>query len=84
MPSNAEELKNVSIKDYDKNALTDILSVKIDSYKSKTEKLLDYISLVKNPYLFRLGDLAVKVTFEDGGKTLQEKFESLILANLGR
>lgn len=84
MPSNAEELKNVSIKDCDKNALTDILSVKIDSYKSKTEKLLDYISQVKNPYFFRLGDLAVKVTFEDGGKTLQEKFESLILANLGR
>lgn len=84
MPVIAEELKNISVKDCDKSTLTDILSVKIDSYKSKSEKLLDYIAQVKNPYLFRLGDLAVKVTFDEGGKTLQEKVESLILANLGR
>lgn len=84
MPAIAEELKNISIKDCDKSTLTDILSVKIDSYKSKSEKLIDYIAQVKNPYLFRLGDLAVKVTFDEGGKTLQEKVENLILANLGR
>lgn len=84
VPISYNELKTVSIINCDKSALTDILSVKIDSYKSKPEKLFDYISQVKNPYLFRLGDLAVKVTFDDSGKSLQQKFESLILENLGR
>lgn len=83
MPENAEQLKNVSVKDCDKSALTDILTVKIDQYKSTTEKLIDFISQVKNPYLFKLGDLAVKVTFDEGGKSLQQLVESLILANLG-
>ena len=84
MPRNVEELKKLSVKDCDKDGLTDVLSVKIDGYKSKEEKIADYISQVKNPYLFKLGDLAVKVTFDNSGKSLQEQFESLILANLGK
>lgn len=84
MSKSCEEFKNLSIKSCDKSILTDITAVKIDSSKSKSEKLFDYITKVKNPYFFKLGDLAVKVTFEKGGKTLQEKVESLILANLGR
>lgn len=84
MSLNAEQLKNISIKDCNKNALTDISTVKINNYKSKQEKLLSYITQVKNPYLFKLGDLAVKVTFDESEKTLQQKLESLILENLGR
>lgn len=83
MPVNAEQLKNISVKDCDKSMLTDILSVKIDGSKSKSEKLLDYVAQIKNPYLFKLGDLAVKVTFQQKGESLQEKIESLVLANLG-
>ena len=84
MPQIANEFKSLSVKDCDKSTLTDILSIKINSFKPKSEKLIDYIAQIKNPYLFRLGDLAVKVTFYERGKTLQEKMESLILENLGR
>lgn len=80
----ANEFKSLSVKDCDKSTLTDIMSIKIDRRKPKSEKLIDYIAQIKNPYLFRLGDLAVKVTFAERGKTLQEEVESLVLENLGR
>ena len=78
------ELKHASLMDCDKATLVDITEIKIDDAKPSAERMIDFIQKVKNPYLFRVGDVAVKIKFEEGAERLQKKIESLILANLGR
>ena len=56
-------LKTAAIADYSKDSLVDLRDVKIDSGKSVPEKMNDYFEQIKNPYLFKVGDMRVKVSF---------------------
>lgn len=79
-----ENMKQISIKECDKEQLTDLLSIEIDGAKSKDERMLDYIRQVKNPYYFRVGDVAVRLVFDEGGRSFQQCMEELVQANIGR
>ena len=76
--------KDISIKDCNKDLLIDLNSVIIDEHKSKSEKLMDFVNQIKNPYLFCIGDIVIKISFDDSGNSLQERMEKLILENLGK
>lgn len=56
-------LRNVVIADCSKDSLVDLHDVKIDAEKSVPEKMNDYFEQIKNPYLFKVGDVRVKVSF---------------------
>ena len=56
-------LRNVAIADCSKDSLVDLHDVKIDSSKSVVDKMNDYFEQIKNPYLFKVGDIRVKVSF---------------------
>lgn len=56
-------LKTVAIADCSKDSLVDLHDVKIDPSKSVPEKMNDYFEQIKNPYLFKVGDVRVKVSF---------------------
>ena len=56
-------LKNVAIADCSKDSLVDLHDVKIDPSKSVADKMNDYFEQIKNPYLFKVGDMRVKVSF---------------------
>ena len=56
-------LKTVAIADYSKDNLVDLHDVKIDPSKSVVDKMNDYFKQIKNPYLFKVGDVGVKVSF---------------------
>ena len=56
-------LKAVAIADCSKDSLVDLHDVKIDAEKSVPEKMNDYFEQIKNPYLFKVGDVGVKVSF---------------------
>ena len=79
-----EEMKQLSIKECDKEQLVDLLSIEIDGEKSKEMRILDYIRQVKNPYYFKVGDVAVRLVFDDGGRSFQECMEELVQVNIGR
>ena len=55
--------KNVAIADYRTSDLVDLHDVKIDTSKSVVDKMNDYFEQIKNPYLFKVGDMRVKVSF---------------------
>ena len=84
MKKEIEEMKQLSIKACDKEQLTDLSSVVIDSEKSKEERMLDYLRQVKNPYYFKVGDVAVRLVFEEGGRSFQQCMEELVQANIGK
>ena len=79
-----EEMKQLSIKECDKEQLMDLKSIEIDEEKSKEERILDYIRQVKNPYYFKVGDVAVRLSFDEGGRTFQECMEELVQVNIGK
>ncbi len=75
-------LKEMSLLDCDKNSLVDLNTIDIDKENSKEIKILNYITQINNPYLFRVGDIAVKLIFKEDGRSLQEELEKLISENL--
>lgn len=56
-------LRNAVIADYKKSDLVDLRDVKIDTGKAVSERMTDYFKQIKNPYLFKVGDVRVKVSF---------------------
>ena len=77
-------LKNCSLTQCNKEDLVDIESVNIDITKPIEERMLDFICQIKNPYLFKVGDIAVKVVYGKTEVTIQRQMENLVLANLGK
>ena len=74
-----EEMKNVDIRTVDMNALPDMSGFKFDNTLSRTERARCVLEASKNPYLFRLDDMIVKIEFADHGKPLQEHMSALLL-----
>ena len=79
-----ENMKQISIKECDKEQLTDLSSIEIDREKSKQERMLDYLCQVKNPYYFKVGDVAIRLVFCEGGRSFQQCMEELVQANIGK
>ena len=70
-------LRNVAINDYSKESLVDLYDVKIDTKKPVPEKTNDYFEQIKNPYLFKVGDMRVKVRFA-GNRTFTDALGMVI------
>ena len=71
--------KTAAIADYSKDSLVDLRDVKIDSGKSVPEKMNDYFEQIKNPYLFKVGDMRVKLTF--GGERYFNEALGAVISN---
>ncbi len=70
-------LRNVDIADCSKDSLVDLHDVKIDLEKSVVDKMNDYFEQIKNPYLFKVGDVRVKVSF-GGNRTFTDALGAVI------
>lgn len=68
------QLENLSLADFsscNKNDLADIKSISVNTRQPLIKRADEYLKSVKNPYLFRVADTAVKVNFI-GDKSLEE------------
>ena len=61
--SNLMILRNTVITDFLKSDLVDLRDVNIDTEKALSKRITDYFEQIKNPYLFRIGDMSVKISF---------------------
>lgn len=66
-----EEMSRVEYGDTDKAELVDIETVHIDPDLPPVERLLNYLEQIKNPYCFRCGETAVRISFAADGDNLQ-------------
>ena len=76
--SNLETMKTIDIKTVDKASLVDLNSVVIDESKSVSERVESFLQQIRNPYCFRIGNVAVKVNYKSDGPTFQKSFEELL------
>lgn len=75
-----QEMKNVDIRTVKKEDLVDLNSVHIDESKPIENRIEDFVQQIKNPYCFRVGDIAVKVVYQENGPTFQQNFEEMLLS----
>ena len=72
------EMRQVEIGTVDINELVDISAVKIDEAAPVAVRLEQYIDGLKNPYAFRVGDIAVKATFSKNDKTINDAIRNYL------
>ena len=73
-----EEMKQIDPASVDRNTLVDITEVEIDPTLPREELLKDYLAQIRNPYLFRCGDVVVKITYAETQVTFEDALEQFI------
>lgn len=76
--SELQQLQTLDPLCVDKDTLVDIGSIQINMKLSREERIVDFIEQIKNPYLFKCGDLVVQSIFSDSGITLTERLKQYL------
>ena len=76
-------LKNTDIEQCDPDQLVDLRFVSVDKSLPVPERMRSFVDQVKNPYLFKVDDIAVKVEFSSG-KSFEDSLLSFLLAEKSR
>lgn len=61
----------IDIRTVDKEELTDIAEIELDTSIPKEQRGKYLMERVKNPYCFKVGEIAVKIEFTPNAPTLQ-------------
>lgn len=72
-----EQMRTVDIRQMDKSSLVDLNDVKIDESLPVSERVADFLRQIRNPYCFRIGDVAVKVEYKANGPSFQQNMEDI-------
>ena len=70
-----QAMKNSANEPADKESLVDIRDVKINQELPVTERILQFITLTKNPYLFKYGDKVVRINFAETEATFEDRMK---------
>ncbi len=61
-----EQCRKTKLEQSDISELIDLQSIQIDTSKPVAERIPEFLEQVRNPYLFKVGDVAMKVNYGDG------------------
>ena len=78
-----EKYRDMDLNDVNLDDIPDIKSIKIDKRKPKEERMLDFLSQVENPYVFKINGHLVQIRFSDTNKTAEDCLTN-VLKNLYR
>jgi len=59
-------------------SLVDIRDVAIDETLPIEERMKSYVEQIKNPYMFKVGDTIVRVSYANTQETLNDNFVNLL------
>ena len=76
-------LKNADIEQCEPDQLVDLRFVSIDKSLPVPERMRSFVKQIKNPYLFKVDDITVKVEFSSG-KSLEDSLLTFLLAEKNR
>lgn len=60
-----EEMKKVDIRTVELNILEDLDKIDVDKSLTKEERLLDFITKIKNPFCFICNGMVVKTSYSN-------------------
>ena len=73
-----EEMKEIDIRTVDPESLVDIRTVAVDPALPRAEKLKSFVKQIKNPYCYKYGEIIVKISYANNGKTLEDCLEQYL------
>ncbi len=79
-----ERCKNIDLKDVTVDDVDDIKDIKIDRRKSSEERILDFITKTKNPYIFKVNGKLVRIRFSETSNLTVDDCLTRVLENLYR
>lgn len=60
------------------DSLVDIRDVKIDRSMSVEDRMRSYVEQIKNPYMFKVGNTVVRVSYANTQATINDNFVNLL------
>lgn len=60
------------------DSLVDIRDVKIDRSLSVEDRMKSYVEQIKNPYMFKVGNTVVRVSYANTQATINDNFVNLL------
>ena len=60
------------------DSLVDIRDVKIDRSRSVEDRMKSYVEQIKNPYMFKVGNTVVRVSYANTQATINDNFVNLL------
>ena len=60
------------------DSLVDIRDVKIDRSMSVDDRMKSYVEQIKNPYMFKVGNTVVRVSYANTQATINDNFVNLL------
>ena len=75
-----EEMKKVDIRTVELNILEDLDKNDVDKSLTKEERLLDFITKIKNPFCFICNVMVVKTSYSNTKDSLEDKLVQLCLS----
>ncbi len=79
-----ERCRNVNLDDVKLEDVDEITDIKIDRRKSSNERILDFLTKVKNPYIFKVKGKLVRIRFSENSHLTAEDCLTNVLNNLYR
>ena len=73
----------MKFEDINPHDVDEISSIKIDRRKPSNERILDFLTQVKNPYVFKVNGKLVRMSFSEKGLTAADCL-TRVLENLYR
>ena len=70
--------KYIEVNEVNKDDVDELSDIKISRKKSKEEKILDFISNTKNPYIFKVNGKLVKLEFTDNRTNAEDAITNVI------
>lgn len=60
------------------DSLVDIRDVRIDRSMSVEDRMKSYVEQIKNPYMFKVGNTVVRVSYANTQATINDNFVNLL------
>ena len=72
-------LKNVDLKEIDRDKIIDIKDIVIDMKKSKEDRIKTYLVNTPNPYFVKCGDILIRMSFSDNDVCIDDCIERYLM-----
>lgn len=77
-----EKSKMAEINKINETEIDDVKNLKINSSISSNERIIDFIKKAKNPYIIKVGDTIVKMTYNSSNKQALECIKNIVTENI--
>ena len=78
-----DRCKNMDLNDVSLDDVDEISSIKIDKRKPSNQRILDFLSKTKNPYIFKVNNKLVKIGFSDNNRTADDALTCVLKIYIG-